>query len=102
MNHKPWRSKKEQFNEDAQKTFSRIMLYCLKFLEDKDLDSQEVKDQLKSSNTHWVDYCHRNNIKKDLHGMFMIEINKIVAEVKAELTKKGLDVSAPIMKVNKK
>lgn len=95
MNHKPYRTRKEREKEKADALsnshgaeYSRIMLYCLKFIENKDLDSDEVKAQLKSSETRWVDYAVRNKMTKTQREMFHLEIEKIITECKAEINRK--------------
>lgn len=95
MNHKPYRTRKEREKEKADALandhgaeYSRIMLYCLKFIEDKDLDGDEVKAQVTSSETRWVDYAVRNKMTKTQREMFRVEIEKIITECKAEINRK--------------
>jgi hypothetical protein len=63
----------------AEKTFKRLMLEFLAFLDGKDAQSKEVQDKIAELNTEWVEYCEKIiHINEGGKKEFMVHVNKVL------------------------
>jgi hypothetical protein len=63
----------------AEKTFKRLMLEFLAFLDGKDAQSKEVQDKIADLNTEWVEYCEKIiHINEGGKKEFMVHVNKVL------------------------
>lgn len=79
--------KKKEIQQRAEKTFKRLMITFLEFLDGKDAKSKEVQDKIAELDAEWVAYCDKViHITEEGKKEFMNHVNKVLEGLPALMT----------------